>query len=58
MASIIDLSGATLQRRIMVGEAGGSQTTTLENYITVEEEPSDISTVTRHPVDSAPLLVS
>ena len=55
MASIIDLSGATLQRRIVVA-AGGSQTTTLENYITVEEEPSDISTVTRHPVDSGAIM--
>lgn len=55
MANILDLSGATLQRRIVVAASGG-QNTTLENYITVEEDPSDISTVTRHPVDTGAIM--
>ncbi len=55
MAIIIDASGATLARKITV-PSGGSSATTLENYVTVEEDPSDISTATRHPVDSGAIM--
>lgn len=50
MAALIDLSGASLPRKI------ASPGVTLDSYITVEEAPSDMSTITKHPVDSGAIM--
>lgn len=48
--SLIDLSGATLQRRITAPSLA------FQNYVTVEEDPNDDAEITRHPVDSGAIM--
>ena len=50
MPGIVDLSGATLPRKIVAPNV------TIPNYITVEESHDDESTVTKHPVDKGAVM--
>ena len=50
MAQLLDVSGATYQRKISSG------TYVFTDYITIEEDPSDQAVITRHPVDSGAIM--
>lgn len=48
--AVVDLSGAALVRQIV------APSQTFQNYVTVEEDPSDTAVITRHPVDSGAVM--
>jgi hypothetical protein len=52
MPALVDLSGATLQRQIFSASLNFGPGT----FLTVEEDPTDDSVITQHPVDSSAVM--